>query len=68
MCVCNAVCPDETVVWIRCFRNAVQKLREGVPLEKVGNCDEVRRKLDACTQHASSKLLHAAVLPSDKSR
>jgi hypothetical protein len=28
-----------------------------------GNCEELRRRLELCTQHASTRLLHAAVMP-----
>ena len=67
VCVCNAVCPDETSAWASCFRAVAKKQREGKDTSELGNCEEARRQLDVCTQHASTRLLHAAVLPSDRS-
>lgn len=63
VCVCNAVCPEETVAWVNCFRAAVRKNQKGVDYATITNCDEQRRKLDECTQRAVSQLLHAAIIP-----
>ena len=65
VCVCNAACPEETAAWVKCFRRAVRKQREGADPSTFSNCDETRRRLDACTQYASTRLLHAAVIAQD---
>ena len=66
MCVCAAVCPDETAAWLECFKGVVKKQRQGATGVELNACDDLRRSLEICTQHASSRLLHAAVMPPDR--
>ena len=61
MCVCAAVCSEETAAWVECFRGVARKQREGVDPSRLGSCYEARQRLEICTQNASSRLLHAAV-------
>ena len=69
MCVCTAVCPDETQAWVRCFRSVVRKQRSSSSAHEDAsgaNCEHLRNQLEQCTAAASSRLLHAAVMPSDR--
>lgn len=66
VCVCNTVCPELTVEWVQCFRDTAKKAREGTDMSTLSNCDDLRRRLDECTQYASSRLVHGALLPSSK--
>jgi hypothetical protein len=72
LCVCKAVCPDETAAWVQCYRTVMAARRtsktqpahsESMPKT---NCEDLRRNLEACTQYASTRLLHAAILPPDR--
>ena len=67
LCLCNAVCPDESSAWIQCARTAVRRAKadgDRTGLKTV--CEEERQRLEKCTQWASTRLLHAAVLPQDR--
>ena len=66
VCVCAAVCPSATSEWLECFKGVVKKQRQGASGVELNACDDLKRRLEICTQHASSKLLHAAVMPSDR--
>ena len=63
VCLCHAVCPEETIAWVQCMR-ALRKQRKSN--STLGNCDEHYRRVEMCTQWASTRLLHAAVLPKDR--
>ena len=62
VCVCHAVCPDETQGWINCFRSVSNAAKKGQPITST-NCEELRHRLEKCTQRASTRLLHAALIP-----
>ena len=66
VCVCNTVCPELTVAWVQCYRNVTKRAKEGADPSTLSTCDELRRNLDKCTQHASSRLVHGALLPNGK--
>ena len=70
VCMCHAVCPTETFDWLSCARAAVKQQREeGADAAAAWkSCDRKRRTLEACTQWESTRLLHAAVLPSTDAR
>lgn len=68
VCVCRAVCPSETVAWVDCYRSVLTARRKAKAGQLDGplpntNCEELRHRLEVCTQHASSRLMHAAILP-----
>ena len=68
VCMCMAVCNDETMAWLNCVRGEIKKHRgnkeAGFAAQRV-NCEGMRRALDKCTRYESERLLHAAVLPKD---
>ena len=64
VCVCHAVCPDETQAWVSCFRGVSTAMKKKLPSST--NCEELRERLETCTQHASSRMLHAALIPAEK--
>ena len=78
VCICHSVCPSETEEWVGCFRTVqkrrkqqAQALAAGSPLPQSDgqpstNCEALKRRLELCTQYASTRLLHAAVLPKDR--
>lgn len=61
VCVCTAACSEETKAWVQCYRGVARSHKQGVATD--ANCEELRQRLERCTQDASNKLLHAAVLP-----
>ena len=70
ICVCHATCPEETVAWVQCMRGMAKATKiaaqNGTPVPANGACDRQRHVLELCTQRATSRLLHAAVLPTDR--
>ena len=74
VCLCAAVCPQETTEWLQCARAAARALRaakkgggasSSTATTHFAPCEAQRRRLEACTQWESTRLLHAAVLPKD---
>ena len=65
VCVC-AVCPSATSEWLECFKGVVKKQRQGASGVELNACDDLKRRLEICTQHARLKAAAAAVMPSDR--
>ena len=73
VCLCAAVCPQETTEWLQCARAAAKVLRAAKKGGSNGSttathlapCEAQLRRLEACAQWESTRLLHAAVLPKD---
>ena len=64
LCLCRNVCPEETLPWVQCMRNAAQSLREAKrPPE---NCEPYRRRLERCAANQTELLLRTALLPPDR--
>jgi hypothetical protein len=59
VCLCNAVCPAEAQRWLQC----VKRSTKGGTSE---TCEGQRRRLEFCTQRATSRLLHSVMLPPDR--
>ena len=73
VCVCHAVCPAETEAWVHCYRSLVKHQKMAARSDNsaavqvpASNCEYLKRQLELCTQYASTRLLHAAVLPKDR--
>lgn len=59
VCLCNAVCPAEAQQWLQC----VKRSTKGGGSE---TCEGQRRRLEFCTQRATSRLLYSVMLPPDR--
>ncbi|KAL1503407.1 hypothetical protein AB1Y20_011458 [Prymnesium parvum] len=64
LCLCHALCEEETVAWARCARKAAKAVKAGHEPEE--DCTSYRVKLSRCTQRQVSYLLQAALVPCDK--
>lgn len=66
ICMCLAVCNDETAAWLGCVRGEIKQHKgdreAGYAAQRI-NCEGSRRALEKCTQWESQRLLHAAVVP-----
>mmetsp|Transcript_10169 Transcript_10169/g.26394 ORF Transcript_10169/g.26394 Transcript_10169/m.26394 type:complete len:142 (-) Transcript_10169:435-860(-) len=65
VCVASKACPDETIRWYQCVQSAAST-GAGVRGANVG-CMNARKRLERCTQRASSLLVSAALLRGDHS-
>ena len=66
MCMCHAVCPDATIAWVECYRRVMGARKSGeaqTASTASSACDELRHKLEKCTEYASSRMLEVAVMP-----
>jgi hypothetical protein len=59
MCLCSSVCPSEAQQWVQC----VKRSTKGGSSE---TCEGQRRRLEFCTQRATSRLLYSVMLPPDR--
>ena len=67
VCMCHAVCPDETMAWLECMRAAARAARAAKQAggavessQSFASCNERRRQLERCTQWETTRLLHVA--------
>lgn len=71
VCMCHAVCQDETMAWLQCVKGEMKKHRgdreAGFAAQRL-HCEEKRRLVESCTQWESTRLLHLAVLPPPQER
>lgn len=65
VCVASKACPDETIRWYQCVQSAAGG-GSGVRGANVG-CSTARKRLERCSQRASSMLVSAALLRGDNS-
>mmetsp|Transcript_36315 Transcript_36315/g.82335 ORF Transcript_36315/g.82335 Transcript_36315/m.82335 type:complete len:145 (-) Transcript_36315:69-503(-) len=64
LCLCDAVCAQETHAWAQCARSAARALRSGN--EPSSNCATLRANLERCTHRQTSHILQTALVPTGR--